>query len=522
MNSKPQDRWKKVLLNSSILTFLQVLTIILGFVNQTFFIQVLGKQFLGLNGLFKNLLTYLSFAELGIGTSIVFSLYKPLYNEDKLHISALMNFIRRAYTVIGIIVFVLGICLIPIFPYIIKDYGDIKYIQLYFIIYLSNSAVSYFYTYKRSILIADQKEYKSSLNIFKYTMIQTILQIVVLFIFKEYAIYLIVATICTFVSNVSISNLVNKEYPYLKHNLGEKLGNEELRHIKKNIVGMVGSRIGSIVVRSTDNLLLSAFIGLTIVGVYSNYLLIITGISTILSKLVSSVTASIGNLITEKNYEKSHFIFETHYYINLILSTITAACLLVSLNPFINAWVGESYVLTEDTVLIIVINYFIDQLRQSSIVFISAYGLFVPNGKKSVIEAVINFILSFTFLTIFNLGIKGVLLGTIVTNLVVNSWFEPFIIFKKGFYMGHTFLRFYLKTYLGNSILMIFFTGVFSVIINLIDSKINFSSLVIAFLNSIVMILLLGITVLFVFHNQKSVIYLKEKFISKVFSRKNE
>ncbi|MCC9316328.1 hypothetical protein LP125_002818 [Lactiplantibacillus plantarum] len=211
MSEKTSGRWRKAFVNSTVLTLLQLLTIVLRFVNQTFFIQILGKEFLGLNGLFTNLLTYLSFAKLGIGTSIVFSLYKPIYDNNQKKISALMNFIKRAYTGIGIAIMVLGVALIPLFPYIIKDYGDIQHIPIYFLLYLSNSVVSYFFTYKRSILIADQKEYKSSMNTFKYTLLQTVLQIIVLYFFKAYALYLIVATVCTLISNLSISALVNRE-----------------------------------------------------------------------------------------------------------------------------------------------------------------------------------------------------------------------------------------------------------------------------------------------------------------------
>ncbi|MDN7035343.1 lipopolysaccharide biosynthesis protein [Lactiplantibacillus plantarum] len=516
MGEKTTGRWRKAFVNSTVLTLLQVLTIILRFVNQTFFIQVLGKEFLGLNGLFTNLLTYLSFAELGVGTSIVFSLYKPIYDRNYKKISALMNFIKRAYTGIGLAILVLGVGLIPLFPYIIKNYGDIEHIPIYFLLYLSNSVVSYFFTYKRSILIADQKEYKSSMNTFKYTLLQTILQIIVLYFFKAYSLYLIVATICTLISNLAISALVNREYPYLKENTKLRLSRFDIRQIRSNIIGMVGSRIGSIVVRSTDNLLLSAFMGLAIVGIYSNYLLIVTSVSTILSKLVSSVTASIGNLIAEKDATKSLFIYKTHFYINLVMTTITAACLLVALNPFVQAWAGKNYVLTSSTVIVIVLNYFIDQLRQSSIVFVSAYGLFVPNGKKSVVEALINFILSLILLTVFHLGIKGVLIGTILTNLLVNSWFEPLIIFQKGFVIKGQFKTFYLKTYFGNLVLMGGMIGALAWLILGIDTYLNWPALAIAIINVVLIVMFMIVIIIVIYHRQENLVYIKNTLLKRI------
>lgn len=515
MSNNSRSRWKNAIVNSSVLTLLQLLTIILRFINQTFFIHILGKEFLGLNGLFSNLLTYLSFAELGIGTSIVFSLYKPLHDNDKKHISALMGFIRRAYILIGVVISFLGVLLVPVLPYLIKDYDRIPNIPIYFILYLSNSAISYFYTYKRSILIADQKEYKSSFNTFKYTALQTILQLVVLYYFKAYSLYLIVATMCTLVSNISISRLVNKEYPYLKKNSKLKLDKLELHEIGKNIIGMIGAKIGTIIVYATDNLLLSAFMGLAIVGTYSNYLLIVSSVSAILTKLVSSVTASIGNLVVEHDSKKSFFVFNSHFYVNLIMTTITSACLLVSLNPFIVAWVGNDYLLLRETVLVIVINYFINQLRQSIGVFISAYGLFVPNGKKSVVEALVNFLLSLFFLIEFNLGIKGVLLGTIVTNLIVNSWLEPFIVFKQGFHLIKYFSKFYLKTYLGNAVMMMCFIGLSAILVIKIDTYMQFPAILIAIVNSIMVSVLLLLIVSIIFAKQENFVYIRKKVIDR-------
>lgn len=484
------SRSKSTMLNSSILTLVQIFTILVKFITQTIFIKYLGKEYLGLNGLFTNVLSVLSFAELGVGSAIVFSLYAPLAKRDENSISALMNLFRKAYNAIGIIIAFAGVVMIPVLPYLIKDYNDLTHVSLYFVLYISNSVVSYFFTYKRSLLIADQKEYISALNQLKYTALQVVLQVAVLFFFHSYAYYLIVAIITTLLSNFTISRKVDRLYPYLSKHRNLKVDTKSIHIIRNNIVGMVGSKIGSIVVRSTDNLLLSAFMGIYIVGIYSNYLLIVTSISSVFTKLISSVTASVGNLIAENNKKRTFDVFRTHYTINFFIVSVSAGCLLVSLNPFIKFWAGKSYTLALSIVIIIVLNYFFDQLRQSSLTFITAYGLFVANGKKSVVEAIMNFAFSFTLLVGFHLGIRGVLLGTILTNLILNSWWEPLLLFRAGFGFRKKYMRFYLINYWLSNLAILSFIFVGSQFIFYLDTYIHNSNFLIALINSILMLIL--------------------------------
>lgn len=498
------SRLKYAMLNSTVLTLIQIMTIILKFITQTVFIRVLGREFLGLNGLFTNILSVLSFAELGVGTSIVFSLYKPLAENDKQQISALMNLFKKAYTFIGMTVGVLGCALIPFLHLLIKDFEQLDGVYIYFLLYLANSVISYFFTYKRSLLIADQHEYISMLNTFLFMVLQVILQVFFLFLNHSYAFYLWIAIICTFLSNVAISHKVNKDYPYLKKNSKEHVSTEIKKTIGANVVGMIGSRIGAIVVRSTDNLLLSSFMGIGIVGIYSNYLLIVNSISGVLNKLVSSVTASIGNLIVEQNNNRSYEVYKQHFMINIFVVSFSAGCLLVSLNPFIKAWAGKNYVLVSRIVLVIVINYFVDQLRQTNITFISAYGLFVPNGKKSVVEAILNFVLSLILLRTFKLGIAGVLLGTVITNIVLNSWWEPLLLFRSGFKIPNLFNKFFVRFYLGNSFVMIVIVALGTLVIRYFNNLLPLPSLVTAVMNSILMVIFMTIMIMIIYWKNRT------------------
>ena len=206
----------------------QFITTILGFISRTVFINCLAKEYLGINGLFTNILAMLSLAELGIGTAIIYALYKPLAEKDENQIAKLMNFYSKAYTCIGIFVFLSGIVLLPFLEFIIKDVPNIsESLQVIYIIYLFNTSISYFYSYKNSLIIADQKNYITLLSSYAVTTIQVLLQIFVLLVTHNFLIYLIVQTICTFINNMCISIIANKMYPFLKEKKKLKLDKKE-------------------------------------------------------------------------------------------------------------------------------------------------------------------------------------------------------------------------------------------------------------------------------------------------------
>ncbi|KGB13968.1 transporter [Latilactobacillus sakei subsp. sakei] len=429
------SRLKNSILNSMVSSVVQVLNILLKFVVQTVFIHQLGAEYLGINGLFVNILSILSFAELGIGTAITFSLYRPLAVNDRLGISAVMNFFKKAYNFIGLFVAILGIAIIPLLPYLVKNtqISDMN-IRIIYLLYLTNSVVSYFFTYKRSLLIADQKGYVSVFNQLIFSVLQIIFQVAALITIKSYLIYLLIQIICTILSNIFISNKVNKTYGYLKEHKDAHITKDEAQTIKKNTIGMMGSKVGGIVVNSTDNLIISGFLGVFWVGLYSNYFLIVNSVGLVLTQLVTSISSSIGNLIVlEKDNDKKEDIYFQHNYINIILILFSSSLLLTLLNPFIKIWIGDKYLLSTITVIAIVINYIFAQVRQTAITFITSFGLFSKIGIKSVFEAVFNLLFSLFYVLGLKLGVTGVLLGTISSNILINIWYEPYIVYRFGF-----------------------------------------------------------------------------------------
>ncbi|OLS41091.1 lipopolysaccharide biosynthesis protein [Bacillus sp. MRMR6] len=445
-------RTKNSLINTVYAIFGQALTILFSFVNRTVFIYVLGAEYLGINGLFTDLLYMLSLAELGVSTAITFALYKPLLENDIKKISSIMNLFSRLYKTIGCIVAIIGLCLTPFLELLIKGNTNISNLETIYLLFLTNSAISYFFTFKRTLIIADQKQYINTKNIYTFQLIQYSLQAVFLLLTKNYFLFLIIQIVCTVLSNIVISIKVDRLYPYLKENKKERIDKSSKQDIYKNVGAMFFHKIGSVIVSGTDNLLLASFVGITSVGVYSNYKLIISILTSFINQIFNSVTASVGNLsASESDKQHSYFVYSTLNLISFWIFGICVCVLFSLLNPFINFWIGESYLLDLRTVFLIIILFYITGMRQTNIVYINAMGLFWPLRYKSLIEALLNLLSSLFFLKY--IGMPGIFLGTIFSTMLTNFWWEPYVVHKVGFKVS---IMEYLKNYLKYALLVSF------------------------------------------------------------------
>lgn len=433
-NNIRRSRKQASIINFLTAGFAQVTNLVLQFVARTFFIHILGEQYLGLNGLFVNILNVLSFAELGIGSAITFTLYKPLVDGDNNKILSLMQLYRKAYYSIAGIILILGLSIMPFLSVFIKGNTlEVGNIHLAFFLFLLNSVASYLWNYKRSIFFADQRGYINSLNTLFFQVGAQVLQIILLFTTPSYYGYLSVQLLLTICSNLQISRTADKFYPFLRSKKKVKVDKKTIRYLSKNVIGMMSSKIGGIIVLGTDNLLLSAFLGLIQVAKYSNYTLIINGLTSILNQAISSVTASIGNLKANGNGKKEVQVFYQYFLISSILGFAICVGMITFFPAFISSWVGEKYILDPVTTWLISFNFFIAQLRQPIINFTNAYGLYWEQRYKPFVESGINLVVSLLLITYFDLGIKSVIIGNLCSNLLVNAWWEPLIIFKYGF-----------------------------------------------------------------------------------------
>jgi len=412
----------------------QVIVLLCNFVSRAIFVKILPVEYLGISGLFNNILSVLSLADLGISFSISYYLYEPIANGDEHKISQIMNFFRKVYTVIGLVVLGVGLALTPFLDWFISEESTIPNLSIIYILYVINSAVSYFNTYKVILISADQKNYLVQNLRYLTKILQIVVGIVILYITKDYIAYYSIQIFATIVFNWGVSHKANNLYPYLKGNSKEEISDEYKTLIGKNTVAMLYHKIGAVVVTGTDNILISKFINIVAVGLYSNYTLLLVNLTSILDHIFSAMTASIGNFNATESKTKQESLFQTIFLLDFGVYNFCTISLFVLFNPFIKMWLGEEFLMGQEIVLVIVLNFFLQGLRKTVLIFKDAYGLFRQDRYKPLLEALINLIASIILLKRF--GIIGVFIGTTISSVTTFLWVEPLVVFKHGIGFG--------------------------------------------------------------------------------------
>ncbi len=409
-----------------------VTNILLQFVLRTVLIYYMGAEYLGLNGLFTNIFSFLNLAELGIGSAIVFSMYKPIAENDIEKVKSLQNLYKKFYIIIAIVVGVLGAVLTPFIKYFMNGgvEADIN-IYILYVMYLAYTLVGYFSAHKRSLLFAYQRNDVENKIKTVCSFLMVGIQIAILVLTRNYYFYFSASILFALVEGISIQIVANKLYPEI-NGKAEKLDIATKKEITKNVTAISLHKIGSAVVFSTDNILISTFLGLAVLGVYTNYSLIISTLSMITQLISNAIKASAGDLIASSDteyvyerYKKTNFIFS--YY-----SGMTTICLVTLFQPFIAKWTGDSsYLLDFSTVLLLCISYYLTGMRAGVGVYKEASGLFSQDKWKSVAEAIVNLVVSIGLA--YLIGINGIVIGTIVSTLVAPFWVEPHVLYKYYF-----------------------------------------------------------------------------------------
>lgn len=469
----------------------QLVNKIMAFIVRTVFIHYLNTEYLGVNGLFTNILTILSFAELGIGTAIIYNMYKPVSENDKEKIKSLMSLYKKSYTIIGIIIFIIGLCLIPFLGILIKETPNIKEnIVLIYVLFLTNTSSSYFFAYKKSIIFAHQKQ--SIINTMDsiFYLLKSIVEIVILVLTKNYILFLIIQIASTFIENVMISKKANKMYPYLKEKNIKSLEKKEISKLFKNVKSLFIYQIGGIIMTGTDNILISALVNVATVGLCSNYVLIISSVKSVITSALGGVTASIGNLNASASKEKKEEIFYIMTFINYMVYSFAAIAFIVLLNPFIELWLGRKYILNITFSFALAISFFIDGLRSPGFTYRTTLGLFEKGKMTPYIGAISNIVFSVLLCKIF--GAVGIFIATSISTLLSYSWIDPYLIHKYEF---KTSVSKYFKKYLLYSLTFIINLLITINLANLINANLimNFiiKIIVVSILPNIINILVL-------------------------------
>lgn len=465
----------------------QLILLLLSFINRTIFIWILGVGYLGINSLFTDLLAMLSLADLGIGTAMVYSLYKPLAENKKDEIATLIAFYKKIYYFIALGIAVIGLVLFPFLDNIVKLDQEIPYLKGYYLFFLANSVLSYLFVYKTSLFIADQKNYIISKYQIIFNFGKILCQSVFLFTTQSYFIYLIIHICTTLINNLYLSIKANQLYPYINepsHNIAVEKRKEIFRNIKSVFI----YKLSGVLINSTDNMLISIFIGTIWVGFYSNYILVIHSLNNFINVLYTSVTASIGNVIVNEKPKIQFEIFQSLQTVSFIISTFASVCLYLLLNDLIRVWLGTKYLLDHYVFVAIIINFYLGNIVHCVWSFREASGLYMRTKYVMLIAAIINIILSIILGKI--MGLSGILFATAIARLTTFFWYEPNLLFKE--YFGESIGRYYIPV-LKNIILTILLIIIFSSLMEniIINSWVSLliKSFVVAFFTLVITII---------------------------------
>lgn len=426
-----QGRTYNVIRNISSGLIYKLISIFLPFILRTVMIHYMGIQYAGLNTLFSSILQVLSMAELGFGSALTFSLYKPLVDNDEKKICELLNLYKIIYRRLGFIILGIGLVLVPFLKYLIKGTypGDINIYILYYI-YLFNTCISYFlFAYKQSLLNANQRnDIVNNVGMITYT-VSYIFQILAILIFKNYYVYIIFTPICTVVNNILVAVCANRAYPNLQCRGSVTV--QEKKEIYNKVKALAGHKIGGVVINSLDSVVVSAFLGLSTVALYGNYYYILSAINGIIDVGYNAILASVGNTIVIEEKQRVYTIFKK---LNFIMSWAICFCcvgLICLYQPFMIVWVGKENIFPTSTMIIIVIYFYSQKSRLIGLNFKDAAGLWNLDFWKPYVGLIVNLVVNIVLVNI--IGVNGVYISTILTMFGVYFPWETWALFKGVF-----------------------------------------------------------------------------------------
>lgn len=410
----------------------QAVLLLFPFAIRTILLRVLGTEYLGLNSLFTSILSVLNMAELGFSSAVVFSMYEPIANDNGELICALLAFYRKVYSIIGCVVLGMGLMIMPFLPWLINGTypADVNLYILY-LLYILDTVLSYFlFAYKGSLLNAHHRNDLCSKISIAVRVIRYSAQIALLLIFRNYYVYLIVMPVCTVLENLLNKRMSEKYYP--QYVCRGKLPKEVTGVIKKQVNGLMVSKVCGTLRNSLDSIILSAFIGLTTVGMYGNYYYILSAVHGVLTIIGTSMKAGVGNSIVKESKEKNFMDFTKFSFLYAWISGWFTCCMFGLYQPFMVIWTGSNDMLFPFTIMVLFCIYFF-VLCMSDIrnVYMDAIGLWWEARYRSILECVANLVLN--VLLGYLWGVTGVIMATLVTYVTINLTYGTKILFDNYF-----------------------------------------------------------------------------------------
>lgn len=404
---------------------------IAGFACRIVFVRMLSAEYLGVNGLFTNILSMLSLAELGISSAITFALYKPIAQNNQKKIISIMDFYRKAYILIGIVVAVIGIAMIPFLNGIVGEIPDIKEnLYVLYVMYLFNTVTSYFYSYRQALLTAMQRQYIVVGYNYVVTIVQSILQIIFLLLTKEYLIYLAIQIIGGIFYNIWVSVKAEKDYPYIKAKNIEPLSHQETKDLLKNVKALAVNKVSGVLVNSTDNIAITYFSGLSSVGFASNYTLFSSTLDRLVTQIFNALTGSVGNLNASASDETRYNFFKILNLANFWLYGWGAIGIAFVSADLVQWFYGKEYVMQWNIPIILAINFYTIGMLHAFYTYKNTLGLFQYGQYLLFLTGIINLVLDVVLGRMW--GTFGIYFATLIARLLTNIWYEPYAVYKYG------------------------------------------------------------------------------------------
>lgn len=494
-------RTKKAVINSSINILSFFISFIPNLLVRKIFLDQLGSELLGLSSLYSNIIGWLSIFEMGVGVAIIYSLYKPFYENDQKIVRSYIYSYRKFYRKVGFTILTIGLTISPIVPFFTQGEVNYKLSVLGFILFLINTFLTYLFSYKLCILNVAQETYKVTIGTTISKLIISILQIIMLKFLPNFILYIVIQILVNICYYIVINRYIDIRYSWI-NNGNEELDKNESYKLNKNVRAMFMHKIGGLVVLSTDNLVISKLIGLSSLTKYTNYNMIISALKTVVSTGLSGITASIGNLLTNNDKEHAYNIHKKIFFLNFWVISFIVITLYNTLNQFIVIWVGKENLLDNLTFIIILINLYFSAMRGSVEQFQEGSGTFEQDRYAPIAEAIINLITS--LILVNYIGLAGVFLGTLISNFSVIFWTKPYVVYK---YVFNKKLREYFKMYFRYLLISIIPFIITNLIVNNIKNRYDFFSFI---LNVILNFIIINSIYLAIFYKSKEFKYYKD------------
>ncbi len=471
------------------------------------FLDALGPDILGLSSLYLSIIGLLSLAELGISSAIIYALYKPYAENDYEKVMGYIQYYTKFYQVIGLIIVLAGIAVMPFFPYLIKGDININDARLYFLLTLASTVITYFYSAKFSLLIVAQESYRITVASTSSIALTALLQAVALYLYESFYLFLVIQLVINLIYFFLINAYIKNRFEW-SQTIPGAIGKQEKVDLRKNIKALFIHKIAEYSVFGTDNLLISYFINIAVVGVYNSYYLVTEFATRMVQRAFNGITASIGNLLVEENKDKAFDIHKKLFFINFWIASFTAISFFNTIRQFVLLWLGDSQYLGTFTISIILINLYITMLRVSVDKFKEAGGIYQQDQYAAILEAFIN--LGFSILLVQFFGLPGIFLGTLISNLSIVFWIKPKMVYK---YIFKQQLRKYFKMYFKYTGIALVPLGLTYAVTANLQTDVSLSAFLV---NCLLNIVIINGFYLLIFRNDAEFLYFKKLILLKL------